>query len=245
MNNNFRNQFRLGGARQQPKIPPHIWAPAIGLSGITMYCYFAFLDEAPLTKRKRWLATSMQLERQLGDDQYHQLLRQFRGKVLPPTHPASITVHRVGSRIAAAEKEFAAREQLNSLSPSPHTYTIVRSDQANAFVLPNNHVVVLTGLFQYVRDEDELAAVLGHECAHNLARHAGERMSGGLVVNMIARALYLIDPSGVLSMFFLPAAGLLLELPHSREHESEADRIGIHLAAIACYDPRAAKRVFS
>ena len=61
---------------------------------------------------------------------------------------------------------------------------------------------------------------------------------------MLARLSLLLDPSGVLLTIFLPASSLLRELPHSRIQESEADQIGIHLAALACYDPRAAKRVF-
>jgi len=80
--------------------------------------------------------------------------------------------------------------------------------------------------------------------AHNLARHAGERMTGSILIGILARATLLLDPSGFLYSIFMPAATLLHELPHSREHEIEADYIGIHLAADACYDPRAAKRVF-
>ena len=79
----------------------------------------------------------------------------------------------------------------------------------------------------------------------NVACHVGERVSGTLVVNIIASLLYLVDPSGYMSAIFMPAANLLHDLPHSRENESEADRIGVELSARACYDPKAAKRVFS
>ena len=61
---------------------------------------------------------------------------------------------------------------------------------------------------------------------------------------MLARLSLVADPSGALLTIFLPTSSLLRELPHSRTQESEADQIGIHLAALACYDPRAAKRVF-
>ena len=87
--------------------------------------------------------------------------------------------------------------------------------------------------------------ILFLQVAHNLARHAGEKISGGLVVNLLARILFLFDPSGVMSMLLLGSNSLLHDLPNSREAESEADQIGIHLAAYACYDPRAAKRVFA
>ena len=132
----------------------------------------------------------------------------------------------------------------NIINKSPFTYTVVRSDDANAFVLPGNHVFVLTGLFKFCHDEDELASVLGHETAHNLARHAGERMSESLLMAIIRRLALVFDPTGILFLFLIPAEQLFYSLPHSREHEMEADRIGIILASEACYDPRAAKRVF-
>lgn len=235
------NRFRPPG-----RLPPYIWATIGGTTALFGYCYFSFLDEAPLTKRKRWIATSPLWERQLGDQEYTHLLKTFRKDILPPNHRASVTVHRVGSRITQAAHEFSRDHNLRAtLSRSPYTYTVVRSDMANAFVLPGNHIFVMTGLFNYVHDEDELAAVLSHEIAHNLARHAGEKISGSLVVNMLARMSLLVDPSGVLFTILLPAASVFRELPNSRTQETEADQIGVHIAAGACYDPRAAVRVFA
>jgi predicted Zn-dependent protease len=212
---------------------------------LTGYLYYKYLDEAPLTHRQRWIATTPAWERQSGDEEYQRLLKQFQGKILPKEHPANITVHRVGKRIANAAQVFAQQNGLDQYElTSDTTYTVVRCDMANAFVLPNNHVFVMSGLFQFIQNEDDLAAVLGHEMAHNLARHVGEKVSGSIVVSLLARLSLLVDPSGVLLTIFLPASNLLRELPHSRTQESEADQIGIHLAAQACYDPRAAKRVF-
>jgi predicted Zn-dependent protease len=232
-------------------LPPYIWVTVGGTTALFGYCYYAYLDEAPLTKRKRWIATSPTWERQLGDQEYKQLLKAFRKDILPPNHRASVTVHRVGSRITQAAHNFSVNHNLQATTPSSfkspaaYTYTVVRSDQANAFVLPGNHIFVMTGLFQYVHDEDELAAVLGHEISHNICRHAGEKISGSIVVNMLARLSLLVDPSGVLFTLILPAASVFRELPNSRTQETEADQIGVHIAASACYDPRAAKRVFS
>jgi predicted Zn-dependent protease len=228
-------------------LPYYVWVPALGVTGLVGYAYFAFLDEVPISHRKRWIATSPRWERSLGDHEYNNLLTEFKrkGQILPPDHRASVTVKRVGTRIAKAAAKFASKHDMTNMSNSPYTYTVVRSDMANAFVLPNNHVFVFTGLFRYIQNEDDLAAVMGHEMAHNLARHAGERMSGGIVVNLLARLSLLIDPSGAIFTVFLPAAQLFRELPHSRTQETEADQIGVYLAAEACYDPRAAKRVFA
>lgn len=221
--------------------------PVIG--GIALY--YHYLDRVPLTERQRWIATSPEWERSLGDQEYQQLLQQYRQAVLPPNHRASITVQRVGLRIHKAAQTFLQehlteeelKTSLVSIQTKP-TFTVVRSEHANAFVLPNNHIFVMTGLFQYAQDEDELASVIGHEMAHNLARHVGEKISGNLVIQGLARLSLLADPSGTLMLLFLPAANLFRELPHSRIQELEADQIGMHLAATACYDPAAAQRVF-
>jgi metalloendopeptidase OMA1, mitochondrial len=221
--------------------------------------YYSCLETVPMTQRTRWIATSPEFEKQLGDDEYAKLLQSFQRQnvVLPPSHRASQTVQRVGSRIAAASQSFlqqygtypnsgsSGSETSNSPPGPKYTYTVVRSEQANAFVLPGNHVFVLTGLFQYVWNEDELAAVLGHEIAHNVARHAGEKISQSLLLNMLARLSLLLDPSGLFVSILLPTATLFRELPHSRTQEMEADEIGVMISAMACYDPRAAERVFT
>lgn len=113
----------------------------------------------------------MAMEQELGDREYQQLLQQFRGAILPPSHRATKTVQRVGNRIMAAAQEFMKQHhaatnmsaQSLNLFARPYTFTVIQSDMANAFCLPGNHVFVMTGLFQYCRTEDELAAVMGHE----------------------------------------------------------------------------------
>jgi predicted Zn-dependent protease len=226
-----------------PPIPTYMLTiaaiPVIG----GVYTYYRYLDEVPLTKRKRWIATSAEWEQRLGDQEYKNLRQQYQKKTLPKDHRASITVHRVGLRIAKAAQEFSKKYELD-IPPSKPTFTIIRSEQANAFVLPGNHIFVMTGLFQFAQTEDELAAVLGHEMAHTLARHVGEKISGNAAIQFVARLSFLVDPSGALFSIILPSAAFLRELPHSRTQESEADRIGMHLASLACYDPQAAQRVF-
>jgi metalloendopeptidase OMA1, mitochondrial len=103
---------------------------------------------------------------------------------------------------------------------------------------------VLTGMFKYARTEDEIAGILGHEMAHNLARHQGEKISSGAVVGFLAQLSLLLDPTGGYLMIFLPATELFSSLPNSRAQETEADNIGMYLAAKACYDPEALGHVF-
>ena len=237
----------MPGATIRGVIPAYVLVSAVSVPLSVAYGYYCFLDEAPLTKRKRLLATSPAWERRMGDDAARQLIAENKSNILPPDHRASVTVRRVGARIAAAAEKFAAENLHTEIANGAGrlNYTVIRSDMANAFVLPNNHVFVLTGMFKYARTEDELAGVIGHEMAHCLARHAGERVSGNLLMNVIARLMLMLDPTGVLYTMFLPAASLLHDLPHSRDAEIEADHIGLYLAAEACYDPRAATNIFA
>ena len=223
-----------------------VGVPVMGITAASVYAYYNCLDYVPYTNRKRLLATTQEWEANMGHEQYKALLKQYQGDILPKDHRASVTVQRVGSRIAmAAQKCSQNWGMTHNKFSTPFTYTVVRSSDANAFVLPGNHVFVLTGLFKYCHDEDELASVLGHETAHNLARHAGERASEGILMSILRQLALILDPSGMLYALLIPAEQLFYTLPHSREHEMEADRIGIVLASEACYDPRASKRVFS
>jgi len=213
------------------------------------YIYSSCQDRVPYTNRQRLLATDNAYEIRLGDQQYKQLLQKYQEDILPPSHRASVTVQRVGGRIAHAAGTFARQWKKSNpefeYNDAPFTYTVVRSDEANAFVLPGNHVFVLTGLFKYVHNEDELASILGHETSHVIARHSGERLTEGLLQALISRLSIVIDPSLTLFSILVPAQTFLYSLPHSREQEEEADQIGLVLASEACYDPKAAKHVFS
>ena len=113
---------------------------------------------------------------------------------------------------------------------------------ANAFILPGGKVFVYSGILRITRSEDGLAAVLGHEIAHNLAQHHGERMSGTIGPNMLLYGLILMTAPVPGAFFALQALGgwlldTLFGRPMSRKMESEADYIGLMLMAEACYDP--------
>ncbi|KAL7446323.1 hypothetical protein ACHAXM_010403 [Skeletonema potamos] len=245
--------LRTYASSSKSDLPPYIKygfiVPITGLTMASVYAYFSCLDYVPYTNRKRLICTNPQWEHEMGHRQYKEFIQRFQGDILPTNHRASVTVKRVGSRIAAAAQNFSMQygqtKDANNATMSPYTYTVVRSNEANAFVIPGNHVFVLTGLFRYAHNEDELASVLGHEMAHNLARHAGERVSENILMTILSRLVLILDPTGILFTLLVPAQQLLIALPHSREHEIEADQIGIVLASEACYDPRSAKIVFS
>jgi len=189
---------------------------------------------APYTKRSQFIVVSEPEELQLGAAAYEEVLKQAR--IVEDPKLVQV-VERIGWRIArAADKPEYDWD-----------FVVIDDPKAvNAFALPGGKVAVYTGLFPVARDEAGLAVVMGHEVAHALARHGAERMSQGLLLDILAIGVAAaIDGSnpatqrGVMQAFGLGAqVGVLL--PFSRSQESEADRIGLILMAKAGYDPEAA-----
>jgi predicted Zn-dependent protease len=119
---------------------------------------------------------------------------------------------------------------------------VITSDDVNAWCMPGGKIAVYTGLLTKLNPtDDELAAVMGHEVAHALREHGRERASEQIAqqigVSVVGAALGLGDLGAQLTQTLLDVT---LSLPHSRTQESEADRIGVELAARSAYDPRAA-----
>lgn len=202
-------------------------------------------EEVPFTGRRHLVLLSPRQEREMGANAFAQVLKQYRGRVLPPGHPASRAVRRVGRRIAARATELAGLGvpgQLAHLRGIEWTFTVIDSPEVNAFVLPGGHVCVFSGLLGLFRSDEELAAVLGHEVAHVLARHGAEKASTQMALGAFQLALLsLFDLTQMLSAALL----LGVELPHSRSMENEADAIGLQLMAGACYDPQEAPGAFA
>ncbi len=125
----------------------------------------------------------------------------------------------------------------------PWEYAVFDNQQANAFVLPGNKVGVNTGLFRAVANDDQLAAVLGHEAAHVTARHAAERYSQTMVaqLGMAAANLAIGQTDGGHQRELSKALGLGVQfgvlMPFSRQHELEADRIGVDYMHAAGFEP--------
>lgn len=123
---------------------------------------------------------------------------------------------------------------------------VISSKELNAWVMPGGKVAFYSGLIERLKmTDDEIAAVMGHEIAHALREHGRERtsqaMAQGLALSILG-AVAGVSRSGMdLTQLVLDVT---LNLPNSRLHETEADRIGVELAARAGYDPRAAITVW-
>lgn len=153
-------------------------------------------------------------------------------------------VKTVGLRIQRAVEKYMAQNNASSqLSGFQWEFNLVESAEVNAWCMPGGKVVVYTGILPVVQDDNGLAVVLGHEIAHAIANHGGERMSQELAVQTggMALGVALRNKPALTQQIFLQAfnvgsqVGVLL--PYSRTHESEADRMGLIFMSMAGYNP--------
>jgi predicted Zn-dependent protease len=123
---------------------------------------------------------------------------------------------------------------------------LVSSRSVNAFCMPGGKIAFYTGIITALQlTDDEVAVIMGHEIAHALLEHGRARMSEQVLKNVgIGVAAMVFNLGHASASVLSQAADLAVSLPFSRQHETEADLVGMELAARAGYDPRAAANVW-
>lgn len=188
----------------------------------------------PETGRKQLNMFSSQDEMQLGLTEFEKMKKEVP---VSKDAQAIAMVQRVGNRIAAVAQ----------LPDAQWEFVVFESKEANAFCLPGGKVGIYTGILPICKDDAGLAAVMGHEVAHAVARHGGERMTTAAGINAVGQlgSAYLgttkyanWGPLAVQAYGLGSQVGVAL--PHSRAQEAEADEIGLIYMARAGYDPAAA-----
>ncbi|MGK2740148.1 M48 family metallopeptidase [Tepidicaulis sp. LMO-SS28] len=140
--------------------------------------------------------------------------------------------------------------QSAGLANQPWEFTLFENDQANAFVLPGGKVGFYEGIFDRFENDDHLATVMGHEVAHVTARHSAERYSqqlaAGIGMTAAAVALEAGDVQGGAEIAAVLGMGVQfgILLPYSRQHETEADILGLRYMHAAGYDARQSVRLW-
>jgi len=188
-------------------------------------------------RKQTMMLASSTVNREAGKA-YQQTLKEAAKKGTLNRDPAQLTrVRNIANRLAPVTKAF------RSDAPGwAWEVNVITSKDVNAWCMPGGKMAVYTGLIERLKvTDDELAAVMGHEIAHALREHGRERASQAVAQSLglavVGAALGLnesaLDLVGVIT-------DLTFNLPNSREHEREADRIGVELAARAGFDPRAA-----
>jgi len=192
------------------------------------------------TKRSQLNVLSESDERELGEEAYQEALSE-KGVKKVTSGPDYDRVQRVADRIEDASERLHAK----AVRGFEWQWTVVNDDNmVNAWALPGGKSAVYTGMLRMAKSDDELAVVMGHEASHAIARHAGERISGNMVIQgaLQGTSMALGDMSPAAQQATMAALGLGSNvgvlLPWSRMQESEADELGLLIAADAGYDPR-------
>ena len=186
---------------------------------------------------------SPEQETALGLQAYQQVLQQERP--LPADAQVSRQVGAIAQRLIAkippVSDALAAENGLQASHIEKSfdwKVTVLESDQVNAFCLPGGKMAVYTGLLPVAQNADAVAVVMGHEIAHALLRHGAQRMTRGKLeqLGQMAGAASGMDQTTMQAV--MQAYGYGSALPYARSQETQADELGLMLAAAACFDPR-------
>jgi predicted Zn-dependent protease len=173
--------------------------------------------------------------------QYGTFLKE--NKVITGTADAK-RVETVGMRIkAAAEKYLTYLGQTQYLNDYRWEYKLIDNKEVNAWCMPGGKIVVYSGILPITKDDTGLATVMGHEVSHALANHGAQRMSAGQLQQLgavgvaVATGSQSAEKQQMWQQYYGLGSQVGVMLPFSRAHESEADKIGLTLMAIAGYNP--------
>ena len=214
-------------------------------AGYGVFYWFSNRVVDPYTGEKVLIDSSISVdqEKELGLQAYEEILSQERP--VDPNSPIAQQVRGIAQRLIEKVPEVAnaiAQEHGNPITPIWEKFdwdvNVIQSEQANAFCLPGGKMAVYTGLIPVAQNADAVAVVMGHEIAHALLRHGAQRMSQQKLtqIGQMAGAMSGMDPQQ--QQMVMAAMGYGYLLPYARQHETQADEVGLMLAAAACFDPR-------
>lgn len=233
-----RRGFGFGGVR---------WWILLLFAGYAAYYWFSNQTIDPYTGEKALIDKNLSVEDEeaLGLQAYQQILSQE--PAVDPNSEIARQVRGIAQRLIAKTDEVEAAmaaehgQQPQYISRGfEWDVSVINSDQVNAFCLPGGKMAVYTGLVPVAQNADAMAVVMGHEIAHALLRHGAQRMAQqkvGQIVQM-GGAMSGMDPGQ--QQMVMAAMGYGVLLPYARSHETQADYVGLMLAAAACFDPREA-----
>ena len=215
----------------------HIAIFPIVIAAVVMIFQYCSSEKVtnPITGRRARVGLSSEQEETLGMQSFREVLSQSDVVERGPEHDLVV---KVAERLARATGDDAKDFKWQ--------VSVVKSPQANAFCLPGGKIVVYTGILPYTKTEAGLAAVMGHEMAHAIARHGSQRLlRTSLAQTALAGANFSMgnmDSGERQTIMAALGAGAQygVLLPFSREHETEADQMGLIYMARAGYDPREA-----
>jgi predicted Zn-dependent protease len=194
-----------------------------------------------VTRKQQMLVSEAEVE-QASAQAYQQQLSEAKAKgALNTDAQLTARVRKVSQRLVPNTATFRPD------APSwPWEFNTLKTDELNAYCMPGGKIMVYSGLVEKLNLTDaEMAAVIGHEIGHALREHSRERISREYAQQVVLAGAAVVTGAGeALQGLAGQVANVTFQLPHSREQESEADRIGLELMARAGYDPNAAVSVW-
>lgn len=186
----------------------------------------------PISGRKQLLLVSEQEIITQSYSQYRQVLAQ---SIVLNNRDAKL-VKKVGNKIAKAVDEYFRKHPNERTSNFKYEweFNLLQDNTPNAWCMPGGKVAVYTGILPYTKDETGLAVVMSHEIAHAVAEHGREQASYSVLQNIGGSILTSVVgiPAGIYN-----GASNLVMLNYSREHETEADELGLIFMKLAGYNP--------
>ena len=209
---------------------------------------FVSCAKVPVTGRKQLnLLPSSQMQ-ELSATSYSDFLS--KNPVLPKSNPKARKIEKIGQDIASATETYLSQNGFKDMVDKfQWEFNLVEDETINAWCMPWGRVVFYTGILPICENDQGIAVVMGHEIAHAVARHGNERMSQQVAIQGAGLTLsaLLQEKPQLTQELALQAFGVgsqLGSLAYSREHESEADKMGLIFMAMAGYDPREAPELW-
>lgn len=213
------------------------WVAALVIAAFGFIIYMTQTQVNPVTGKKQHIAMSVDEEKSLGLQAAPQMAAKMGGAIDPRQDPRAGFVARVGRRLVTESDA-----QRSPYVGNYHFYLLNDPKTINAFALPGGQIFITEGLYDKLKDEAELAGVLGHEIGHVVNRHAAVQMAKGRLGEMLTLAVGVGasgDRRGQQAAMAAAMVNQMSQLHFSRSDESEADRYGLRYMAQAGYDPSA------
>jgi predicted Zn-dependent protease len=208
---------------------------------------FSGCYKVPVSGRSQFNLLPESMLVNLAKTNYNQIISQGPVVRQGGSNNLANAVYKVGQKMTPAVDTYLRKNgHAKRLKDIKWELNVIEKNMVNAWCMPGGKIAFYTGILPICRDEAGIAAVMGHEMAHAIARHGNERMSQQLaiVTGLTSLNVAIQQRPTETNKLLLAAAGLGAEvgisLPFSRKHETEADQLGLIFMALAGYNPNQA-----
>ncbi len=209
------------------------------LLAIFVFAFIFSCSKVPISNRKQMHLLNEQDLIQMSELQYNDFMKS--AEVLPDNNVQAIKIKKIGRKIQNAAESFLENNgHSHRIEGFAWEFKTVESEVLNAWCMPGGKVCFYTGLIDLADNDDQIAAVMGHEVAHAIAKHGNERMSQQMALNGIMKLSGVgqqdsTETKTVFDYVFSGSATLGM-LKFSRVHETESDKLGLVFMKLAGYD---------